>query len=480
LNKVLVAIFLFSSIFSAVAEELPDFGDPSGTAISPQQLSKIGKRMMRYLRRKKLLVKDPLVNQYLTSLGYKLVAHSDQANKKFTFFVVNDSSINAFAAPGRYIGINRGLMTTANSESELAAVMAHEVAHITQHHLPRMFAANKRRSLASTIALLAVLAAGGGNRDVQKAGIAISAAARAQLAINFTRGNESEADHVGIRILSAAGFDPAAMAVFFERLQKAGRLYGNRTPEFLRTHPVSSRRIADARLRLKNLPKTKTRESLNFALMKARLIVLAARNPSRVINKIKKNLKAGYILNKKAAWYALVLAYTRSSQYKKASVLLNKLSRDDPTRLAYIIAEAEIATRRKNLRLVKAVYDNATALYPNNPVVTYFQTNSLLQLGQNRSALNVIRKYNSNASNTMTSELHSLYATAAGKAGSRGEAYHQRAEYFYRNGYLRSAIYQLTRASQEKNMDFYLSSKIESRLRQLKSEAKFHKIKIPK
>lgn len=478
LKKVLVVLFALSNIFSTVhAQDLPDFGDPSGSAISPQQLAQIGKRLIRYLRKKNLLVKDPLINQYIISLGYKLVAHSDQSNKKFHFFVVNDSNINAFAAPGGYIGVNRGLISVARSESELAAVMAHEVAHVTQRHLPRMFAANKRRGLISTIALLAVLAAGGGNRELQKAGIVASVAARAQLGLNFTRHNESEADHVGIGILAAAGFNPLSMAVFFERLQKEGSLYGSRTPEFLRTHPVSSRRIADARLRISSLPKIKTRESLNFSLMQMRLAVLSTRYPARLTLKIKKNLKAGYRKNTNATRYGLVLAYTKSRRYAKAKTILNQLLRNDPTRLAYIMAEAEIALGQKNLRNVKAVFSNATALYPDNPVVAHYHTYSLLQLGRNREALAIMRKFSSKNTNTMTPELHNLYARAAGKAGKRGEAYHQRAEYFYRNGYLKTAIRQLTRASQQKNMDFYLKSRIASRLRQFKAEAGLHKTK---
>ncbi len=477
MNKVLVLLFTLSNIFSTAqaAQDLPDFGDPADASISPQKLEAIGKRLIKYMRQKNLLVKDPLVNKYIIELGYKLVAFSDQADKKFNFFIVNDNNINAFAAPGRYIGVNRGLILVARSESELAAVMAHEVAHVTQHHLPRMFAANKRRGLISTIALLAVLAAGGGNRELQKAGIVASVVARAQLGLNFTRSNESEADHVGIGILAAAGFNPLSMAVFFERLQKEGSLYGSRTPEFLRTHPVSSRRISDARLRLNSLPKSRAKENLNFSLMKIRLAALSARYPSRFAIKIKKNLRAGYRKNSKATRYGLVLAYTRAGQYTKAKTLLNTLSRNDPTRLAYIIAEADIALKQKSLRRIKAVFANATALYPNNPVVAHYHTYSLLQLGRSREALAVIRKFSSKSTNTMTAELHNLYARAAGKAGRRGEAYQQRAEYFYLNGYLRTAIRQLTRASQQKGLDFYLSSRIASRLREFKSEAKLHK-----
>lgn len=476
LKKVLILLFTLSNIFSTIiqAQDLPDFGDPSGSSISPQQLAQIGKRLIRFLRQKKLLVKDPLVNQYITSLGYKLVSHSDQANKKFSFFIVNDSNINAFAAPGRYIGINRGLISAAQSESELAAVMAHEVAHITQHHLPRMFAANKRRGLISTIALLAVIAAGGGNRELQKAGLVASIAARMQSSLNFTRHNESEADHVGIKILTAARFRPDSMAVFFERLQKDASLYGSRTPEFLRTHPVTSRRIADARLRIRGLPKLKTNESLNFALMKVRLAVLSASSSSKILQKIKKNLKTGYRKNNKATRYGLVLAYTRAHQYAKAHSILKKLLRNDPTRLAYIIADAHIALGRKNSRRVKTLFENILALYPNNPAVIHYYTQSLLQLGKYQDALVIVRKFNSKNMGAMTPTLHSLYARAAGKMGKIGEAYHQRAEYFYLNGHIKTAILQLQRAHKQKDIDFYLRSRIMTRLRQFKSEAKTH------
>ena len=272
--------------------ELPDIGDSSSNVLTPAKAQAIGDSLVRYLKRHKKINDDPLIQDYISSLGNVLSSNSDDAGRAFRFFVINDHTINAFAAPGKVIGVNTGLIRIAENESELAAVIAHEVAHVTQHHIARYLEAQRRHTLISTMAILAAVLIG--NHELQKAAIVGSAAGNAQASINFTRANEKEADNIGIKLLISSGFDPYAMPRFFQRMQDASGSYGTLIPEFLRTHPVTTTRIAEATDRINTSTKYKARNNINFYLMKARLVVLSAKSYDEAIGHFKRKLNTGY------------------------------------------------------------------------------------------------------------------------------------------------------------------------------------------
>src|SRR5690606_6183983 len=183
---------------------------------------------------------DPEVTEYIRALGLRLSSQAHDGSQRFNFFMVRDTSINAFALPGGFIGVNAGLMLETQQESELAGVLAHEVAHVTQRHIARSLAAQSRNSLVSTAAMLAAIllgaAAGGG--DAAMAGVAAAQSLAIQQQISFTRSNESEADRVGLGILARAGFDPNGMPAFFETMARRAGTSEMNIPEMLRTHPV--------------------------------------------------------------------------------------------------------------------------------------------------------------------------------------------------------------------------------------------------
>jgi predicted Zn-dependent protease len=264
-----IALFLLVNFQPIYGNEinLPNIGDPSGSTISPEQERQLGENLMRWLRQNNLVVEDPIIQDYIETLGYKLVSNSDHQDQKFTFFVIADPTLNAFAAPGGFIGVNSGLIQAAQSESELAAVLAHEVAHITQRHMARSFDAAKKQNLTTAAAILAAILLGQNSSDLAKAAITAGMAANTQMKINFTRSNEQEADRLGIQALVNAGYNPESMALFFERMEKAARLYGPQLPEFLSTHPVSVSRIADARNRARQFKNTRVAENLNYHLI---------------------------------------------------------------------------------------------------------------------------------------------------------------------------------------------------------------------
>src|SRR5690606_28696460 len=227
------------------------------SAISPGEMKEYGASMLHEMRAYNMILDDPLVGDYLHALGYRLVSVSDQPELEFTFFVVRSNEINAFAAPGGYIGVNVGLMNAMHTEDQLAAVIAHEIAHVTQLHLLRAFEDSRKSALPIALAMVgALVATAGRSDDASQAALMSGISLIQQRAINFTRYDEIESDRVGIQALARAGYDPLAMAESFATMQRVMRVNGIDIPEFLRTHPVDINRIADAKARAVQLKKT--------------------------------------------------------------------------------------------------------------------------------------------------------------------------------------------------------------------------------
>lgn len=218
--------------------------------MSPQDLHDYGAQMLQEMRGYGLVLDDPLLDDYINSLGYRLVASSERPDMSFTFFIVRDEQINAFAAPGGFIGVNAGLILAMDSEDELAAVLAHEISHVQQMHILRAFENTKKMSIPIMLGMLGVMIASAhSSNDTGAAAVALGTSLMQQNQINFTRAEETEADHVGIQTLARAGFDPIAMAGAFQTLQRIMRVNGVDVPEFLLDHPVDTKRIADAKAR---------------------------------------------------------------------------------------------------------------------------------------------------------------------------------------------------------------------------------------
>jgi predicted Zn-dependent protease len=323
-------------------DDLPNLGDASGQVISPQQDKELGAYFMRQVRQAGMVLDDLEATTYLQSLGHKLAIHSEDPGYGFTFFLVNETSINAFAGPGGYIGANVGLFLAAQSESELAGVMAHEIAHVTQRHLARAYQAQQRMSLPTTAAIIAGILIGvAGDPAAGAAAMTAASAAGMQSQINFTRANEKEADRVGIQTLANADFDPYGMPAFFERLQKNSKLYGTRPPEFLSTHPVTSNRISEATARAETYPKVKEYTSLDFFLLQAKLRVNNYGNPKQVLADTLRyeGTAAGETATEQ---YEFALLLAKNEKYNEALPIMQKLQKSDPDRITYRLALGRI------------------------------------------------------------------------------------------------------------------------------------------
>ncbi len=469
LTAFLFTFFIPVSIADNMA--LPEIGDPSGGYMTPAEERRLGQAFMRQVRNSMTIVSDPLMKAYVEHLGERLVSASEDTNLPFTFFLVDDSMVNAFAGPGGYIGINTGLILTTESESELAAVIAHEISHVTQKHLMRTFqmADNMSVSTAAVILAAVVLGAATKNSDV---GIAAATGAQAgmlQRQINFTRANEIEADNVGIMIMSRAGFDPRAMPTFFERMGKANRLYDiKELPEFLRTHPVTTNRIADSRNRAESYPYKQYLDSSEYHLVRATLREQQFPQANEAIQFFRSSLREGRFRNEEAQRYGLVRALIRARDFRSAGNELDKLLKEHPTKIHYLVLKAELLKKSGQPAEGLKVLKNALAFHPGNYPLTLYYTEMLLEVGRPSEALRLLEKLQ--RSRTQDAELYGLLARAAGDAGQVNQGHQYMAEYYYLDGNLQSAVQQLEIALRDKSISYYRSAQMTARLREMQEE----------
>jgi len=377
----------------ATLPELPDMGAPSDDVMTPIEEKRLGEAFFRRLHQHVEISEDPEIQDYIASLGNRLVSHSDMAQQTFHFFLVMEPSINAFAGPAGYIGVHSGLILTTHSESELASVMAHEIAHVTQHHLKRAFAAASRMTLPMAAATLAAILIGTQSPAAAQAALIALQAGSIQSQINFTRSNEQEADRIGLQILDASEFDPRSMPTFFERLQQATRYLGHDIPEFLRTHPVTSSRIADTRSRAEAFPYHQYTDSLGYLLTKTKLRVVTARESGLLKPDFQASMQRGTALQKSAARYGLALILRAENQLEASKRLLLDLTSSFPyqPRFIHALAQVEMAMGNKNQGLER--YRTALRHFPASKVLKLEYAQALLVNGRFREAKELIEPH---------------------------------------------------------------------------------------
>ena len=421
--------------------------------------------------RKGFYLQDPEVNDYLNELGHRLVAASHDTKQDFEFFAVPDPQINAFALPGGFIGVHTGLILLAQNESELASVLAHEISHVTQRHMARMVANQKNSMLLSLAGLaLAILAsrAGGSNggQGVQAA-IASSQALAMQNQLNFTRENEYEADRIGFSRLVAAGFDPNGMAVFMERLQRASRFAEGNAPSYLRTHPITYERIAEAQSRAQGVPYKQVPDSLEFHLVRALLKSYQGDAREQVAN-FDAALKEKKYNNGIAERYGLVAALMRAKDYARAKVELAQLEKIAPPHPMIEAMAGNVLMAAGEYPAAVTRFENALQRYPNKMQLVYDYPEALIKANRPADATAFVEKQ--------------LRALSRGRAvaSDRGarvcgaehalETARAPGRVLCVGGQFAGAIDQLELAAKAGDGDFYQISVVESRLRKLRSD----------
>ncbi len=427
-----------SPILSQAAPiRLPEMGLGAAAHLPPEEEARLGEAFMRSLRRQARLMEDPLVNSYVQALGHRLVAATQGEPGHFAFFVVQDRRVNAFAGPWGYIGIHTGLLLAVRGEPELAAVLAHEIAHVTQRHLVRTMAQSRRLGLSTAAALLAAVLLGARDPALGQAAAVAAAAAGQQLMLNFSRAEEAEADRAGVALLARAGYDPRAMPAFFERLWRQSRLQEGELPALLRTHPVTTERIADTRSRAEALPRPRRQPDPGpFHLIRARVAVLTASDPLAAARRLDRESPSGR--------YGRALALILAGKAREARPLVERLASRHPEEVPYLLLQGRLELEEDRPGAALATYRRALRLYPHHYALTAAYAEALLRAGRPEQARELLRDYLRYREPTPL--LYRLLARAEAGAGRPVEAQLSLAELAYLEGRLAEAVAHLERA----------------------------------
>ncbi|WP_026027301.1 M48 family metalloprotease [Vibrio ordalii] len=445
--------------------ELPDIGTVAGSTLTIDQELIYGDAYMRMLRNSQPIVNDPVINEYIDSLGHKLVANANDVKTPFTFFMIRDRNINAFAFFGGYVALHSGLFLHAQTESELASVLSHEIAHVTQRHLARSMEDQARRSPATIAALAGSLLLAIAAPEVGIAAITATTAGSMQSQINYTRSNEKEADRFGIATLAKAGFDAQAMPRFFGRLADKYR-YASKPPPMLLTHPLPEDRITDSRERAQHYPPMRLQPSLDYHLARSRIVArYAGIDNEAALDWFKRAEKKESATLAPAFQYGKALVYLDSKQLEKSEEILSKLVAQDPTNNFYLDAMADLDIALNQAAKAQTLLEKALKQKPNNPTLTINYANSLLKQDKLSDAIRVLQRYTHDNPND-TNGWH-LLSEANICIGNSQEDLAARAELLALKANWNKAIQYYTQASQLAELGSLEQARYDARIDQL-------------
>ncbi|MCS4236769.1 M48 family metalloprotease [Stenotrophomonas sp. BIGb0135] len=504
---------------SAQDAKLPDIGSSAGELLTPARQAEYGGMMLRELRNYGYLLDDPLVDDWLQNMGTRLGSNSAQPRQSYTFFMLKDRQINAFATLGGYVGVNAGLVLTAEREDEVAAVLSHEIAHVTQQHVLRGVERAQRDQIPILLGMLAAVVAAqqaGGNSsgDATMAAITSGMGLMQQRQINYTRSNESEADRLGIRTLARSGYDVDAMAGFFERMSASmrGNAGGYSVPDFLQTHPVNTTRISEAKARAEQMKKDTVllttevpggvrQERVNpadpalsdpivrgtnpmlpasmqisvnslsrgatgqFEWARERLRVLSADTPADVVREYENLQRAQKTGLTEPQRYGLALARLRNSGAGEARRDLAELLRDHPDNLWVGLALGEAESRSGQPTQANARFETLLRQHPGSrPVALTFaeilNEQGGREAGQRAQAM--LRPLLSQSGNDPVFQLR--YARASELAGDTVRASEAYAEAAFLNGRPEQALMQLQALKKQPALDYVGRARVDARI----------------
>lgn len=475
------AAALGGGALSAAADTtLPDIGDASGEVLTRAEEDRLRQDFLREVRAALPVIDDPEIAGYINALGRRIAAPDPE--RRYRFFVVEEPEVNAFAGPGGIVAVNAGLVLVTESESELAAVLAHEIAHVTQRHLARMIDRSRLSSLGAIASVAAAIILARQNAD---AGQAVLAAGLSQVeggALRFSRENEQEADSTGIALLAEAGFDPRAMPEFFERFRDWQR-YTSKPPEYLSTHPDTGSRIADTRGRAEQFEPRTYRESPEYPLIRAALRVRLASTAAVARKYFEARLAdAGTGAGAGGAEedrYGLALASMAMDRHEEADEILAELRREFPDRAAHRVASARALTALGAEARAFELLAESVERFPDHRALTLRYGRALVEAGRADDALRMLRGFQRSrgadaAGDALGSgeevDLYRLLALAHERAGHRADSHLALAEFHYRSGDLGEAIRQLEIALEDPAIGDYRSARAETRREELERE----------
>jgi predicted Zn-dependent protease len=428
-------------------QDLPDLGSPATAAVSLEEEFQVGQAWARQMRAQGLVLEDPEVTDYIQQLGHSLSSHAEEGQHQFNYAVVRDPNINAFAMPGGFIMINSGLFLVTTNENELAGVLAHETAHVTQRHLVRGMIDQTHTGLLATAAMLAAIVlgatAGRGDPSVMEGAILGAQSAAIQHQINYTRTQEFEADRIGIGTMAAAGYDPLGMATMFSELER-NRPSPDRVKaiEFLIDHPLSAERVAEARNRAEQIGRIRHEDTLSYLLMRERLRSLVG-NPE-VAREYYANLaknSGGLDLEQR---YGKAVADIAARKPALAIPDLQALLLEYPRVTQFYGALGQAYLANGQLKESQAVLEKGLALFPRNAPVTIRLAETLMRAGDNKRAQLILDDLFNQVEPTPNQA--KLIAKAANDAGNVADSYYYMADFYLMNGDLLQASNQLALA----------------------------------
>jgi len=370
--------------------QLPEIGVVASDVLTIDKEKIIGDIIMRQMRGQAPLVLDPVLQEYIQGIGNRLVIEADNAKFPFKFFMINNPVINAFAFYGGHIGIHTGLIAQASTESELASVFAHEIAHVTQRHLARRAQSQQRSAPLQIASLIGGLLLAMADPEAGIAAVNAGMAGSQQASINFTRNNEQEADNIGINILYRAGFDPQGAPGFFGKLAEQRRGSSNQLA-FLQTHPLPEDRIAQTITRARSYPQKRVPESLDFHLAQARVIARYITIPERNIALLQNRLDSSNSVQQRAVRYGLAMSFFEAEKYTESKEILDRLLAFDPENLFYLDLMTDIYikqnTPRKAINLLSPLWNHR----PQSQVLTLNLANAYISDLNYEPAIEMLR-----------------------------------------------------------------------------------------
>ncbi|MBU2966499.1 M48 family metalloprotease [Amphritea sp. 2_MG-2023] len=456
----LAGILSLSTISPTQANELPLIANSSGT-ISLEQEYQLGRTWARMLRGSAAEYGDPLLVNYIDGLLWKIAANSQLQDHRLDLIVLDTPVLNAFAVPGGVVGINAGLLLSAQDEQEFASVIAHELAHLSQRHYAQQLEESRRNTPLLLAGVLASILIASADSQAGMAGITSSMAAGQQASINFTRRNEQEADRIGMLNMVNSGFDPYAMPRMFSRLQRSSRFLGQKPPEFLLTHPVTESRIADAENRASQLPKPSYKpQDYDYQLLKKRVEVYYTSDLNQLIKGYKISAADDQLSN-----YGLALALMKKGDYSQAQSALKSLPSHLQQHLYIRLTYAELALAANEPEDALQQMEQLNKLYPDSYPVRQRYAKALSANRQYKKATRVL----SELSQRFPDNSYIWYelAETQGLAGNTLGVHEARTEYFLLIGATDKALQQIDYALREKG----LSSSDIARLEERKREA---------
>lgn len=453
--------------------DLPQLGDPYLGLMSPQQAHDLGRSFLRSLRAQTPVMEDPLVQEYAESLVSRLVSYTDIKEPDLTVVVLDTQEINAFAVPGGVIGLNAGLFLNADSDDEVAAVIAHELGHVAQHHFARRYMESKKMSkavLAGMLASIALAIAGDGQAGM--AGMAATQAGAIQSELAYSRSDEREADRTGMQTLARAGMDPYAMPRFFQKMLDRERFNGQ-PPEFLLTHPVTEDRIADTEAIARNMPHPTSHPSLHFHLVRARIQVHYFDNVSRARDYFTRRLDKGNDIERQAAHYGLALTELRDDHFDKARQLMKALAQAHPDELWYDTGLVQVDLEAGDYPQAIQQAQQVLTVSPQDYAATVLVTRAYLRSHQPAKAIPLLEPLLEQRPEDPL--LWSLDADVRGNCGDTAQAHHARAERLFLDGHEQAAFQQMNYALNDTDdKNFVLHARYTARLKEMKKLSEEH------